>query len=218
MPGVSPKVASTLMGHKTPEYQPGAASITLRRYTHTLPGEPEGARDLLGVFLKRADRAGSDRMTRSLDSSLPRGAAEIDAAERNGRVLDPARTMTTATMGIGLSATASAEGSRSPMASFSTPARSRCPRGRPPPPIYLGCMIPRDPRAPGWQHAAVVIGEACLHCGRALDAATAWRVAIAVVGPDDQAGAERALGALHPRCIAAYLAARDAGRRRHRRA
>ena len=30
--GVSPKVASTLMGHKTPEYQPGAASITLRRY------------------------------------------------------------------------------------------------------------------------------------------------------------------------------------------
>jgi hypothetical protein len=22
------------MGHKTPEYQPGAASITLRRYTH----------------------------------------------------------------------------------------------------------------------------------------------------------------------------------------
>jgi hypothetical protein len=36
--GVSPKVASTLMCHKTPEYQPGAASITLRRYTHTLPG------------------------------------------------------------------------------------------------------------------------------------------------------------------------------------
>jgi Phage integrase family len=35
--GVSPKVASTLMGHKTPEYQPGAASIKLRRYTHTGP-------------------------------------------------------------------------------------------------------------------------------------------------------------------------------------
>jgi hypothetical protein len=49
--GVSPKVASTLMGHKTPEYQPGAASITLRRYTHTLPGELERARDLLGAFL-----------------------------------------------------------------------------------------------------------------------------------------------------------------------
>ena len=49
--GVSPKVASTLMGHKTPEYQPGAASITLRRYTHTLPGELERARDLLDAFL-----------------------------------------------------------------------------------------------------------------------------------------------------------------------
>jgi hypothetical protein len=35
------------MGHKTPEYQPGAAAITLRRYTHTLPGELERARDLL---------------------------------------------------------------------------------------------------------------------------------------------------------------------------
>jgi integrase len=49
--GVSPKVASQLMGHKTPEYQPGAASITLRRYTHTLPGELERARDQLDVFL-----------------------------------------------------------------------------------------------------------------------------------------------------------------------
>jgi integrase len=53
--GVSPKVASQLMGHKTPEYQPGAASITLRRYTHTLPGELERARDLLDKFL--AERA-----------------------------------------------------------------------------------------------------------------------------------------------------------------
>jgi hypothetical protein len=44
-------VASTLMGHKTPEYQPGAASITVRRYTHTLPGELERARDLLDAFL-----------------------------------------------------------------------------------------------------------------------------------------------------------------------
>jgi integrase len=49
--GVSPKVASQLMGHKTPEYQPGAAAITLRRYTHTLPGEPQRARDLLDAFL-----------------------------------------------------------------------------------------------------------------------------------------------------------------------
>jgi hypothetical protein len=38
------------MGHKTPEYQPGAAAITLRR-THTLPGELERARDLLDAFL-----------------------------------------------------------------------------------------------------------------------------------------------------------------------
>jgi integrase len=49
--GVSPKVASQLMGHKAPEYQPGAAPITLRRYTHTLPGELERARDLLDRFL-----------------------------------------------------------------------------------------------------------------------------------------------------------------------
>jgi hypothetical protein len=54
--GVSPKVASTLMGHKTPEYQPGAASITLRRYTHTLPGELERARDLLDRFLAERTR------------------------------------------------------------------------------------------------------------------------------------------------------------------
>ena len=58
--GVSPKVASTLMGHKTPEYQPGAASITLRRYTHTLPGELERARDLLDAFL--AERASDTRV------------------------------------------------------------------------------------------------------------------------------------------------------------
>jgi len=60
--GVSPKVASTLMGHKTPEYQPGAASITLRRYTHTLPGELERARDLLDKFL--AERAAPKRRAR----------------------------------------------------------------------------------------------------------------------------------------------------------
>jgi integrase len=49
--GVSPKVASTLMGHKTPDYQPGAAATTLRRYKHTLPGELERARDQLDRFL-----------------------------------------------------------------------------------------------------------------------------------------------------------------------
>jgi integrase len=56
--GVSPKVASQIMGHKTPDYQPGAAAITLRRYTHTLPGELERARDLLDQFL--ASRAQPD--------------------------------------------------------------------------------------------------------------------------------------------------------------
>jgi integrase len=59
--GVSPKVASQLMGHKTPEYQPGAASITLRRYTHTLPGELERARDLLDKFLVERTAAKKER-------------------------------------------------------------------------------------------------------------------------------------------------------------
>jgi integrase len=59
--GVSPKVASQLMGHKTPEYQPGAASITLERYTHTLPGELERARDLLDRFLVERARESESR-------------------------------------------------------------------------------------------------------------------------------------------------------------
>jgi integrase len=49
--GVSPKVASQIMGHKTPDYQAGAARITLDRYTHVLPGELERARKLLDRFL-----------------------------------------------------------------------------------------------------------------------------------------------------------------------
>lgn len=49
--GVSPKVASQWMGHSTPERQPGAAAITLNRYTHVLPGELEIARDQLDAFL-----------------------------------------------------------------------------------------------------------------------------------------------------------------------
>ncbi len=49
--GVSPKVSSKIMGHKTPEYQPGAARITLERYTHVLPGELERARDRLNRFI-----------------------------------------------------------------------------------------------------------------------------------------------------------------------
>lgn len=49
--GVSPKVSSQFMGHKTPEYQLGAARITLQRYTHMLPGELERARERLDKFL-----------------------------------------------------------------------------------------------------------------------------------------------------------------------
>jgi integrase len=50
--GVTPKVASQIMGHKTPEYQPGAARITLERYTHMLPGELEHAREEMERFLE----------------------------------------------------------------------------------------------------------------------------------------------------------------------
>ena len=50
--GVSPKVASQWMGHATPERQPGAAAITLSRYTHVLTGELELARDQLDAFLR----------------------------------------------------------------------------------------------------------------------------------------------------------------------
>lgn len=50
--GVSPKVSSEIMGHKTPQYQPGAARITLQRYTHMLPGELERAREQLEAFLR----------------------------------------------------------------------------------------------------------------------------------------------------------------------
>jgi integrase len=49
--GVSPKVASVLMGHATPDLQPGAAPITLARYTHTLPDAMERARKQLDAFL-----------------------------------------------------------------------------------------------------------------------------------------------------------------------
>jgi integrase len=59
--GVSPKVASTFMGHKAPKAQPDAAPITLGRYTHVLAGELERARDLLDRFL-------AERSAESLDS------------------------------------------------------------------------------------------------------------------------------------------------------
>jgi integrase len=51
--GVAPKVSSVFMGHKAPnrKHHPDAAPITLRRYTHVLPGELERARDQLDAFL-----------------------------------------------------------------------------------------------------------------------------------------------------------------------
>jgi len=63
--GVSPKVSSEIMGHKTPTYQtPGAARITQDRYTHMLPGELERARDLLEKFLAERTQEGRGRGSR----------------------------------------------------------------------------------------------------------------------------------------------------------
>ncbi|MGI8903376.1 MAG: hypothetical protein ACR2IP_06925, partial [Solirubrobacteraceae bacterium] len=59
--GVRPKVASVLMGHATPERQPGAAAITLDRYTHALPEDVERARAQLTAYL--ADRQ-ADKVAR----------------------------------------------------------------------------------------------------------------------------------------------------------
>jgi integrase len=67
--GVSPKVASQMMGHKTPAYQPGAARITLECYTHVLPGELERARGLLDEFIEErrsGARPGSEPRSDSL--------------------------------------------------------------------------------------------------------------------------------------------------------
>ena len=85
--GVSPKVASTLMGHRTPEYQPRAASVTLRRYTHTLPGELERARDLLDAYLaKRAkSRKAKARRRRFVPRGVPRGRGFARQAARRAR-------------------------------------------------------------------------------------------------------------------------------------
>jgi integrase len=50
--GVSPKVASILMGQAVPERQAGAAAITLARYTHALPDDVERARQQLTAYLQ----------------------------------------------------------------------------------------------------------------------------------------------------------------------
>jgi integrase len=55
--GVPPKIASVLMGHATPERQPGAAQITLARYTHALPEDIERARAKLAAYLAEAQKA-----------------------------------------------------------------------------------------------------------------------------------------------------------------
>jgi integrase len=49
--GAHPRSFSEFVGHKTPEYQLGAARITLQVYTHMLPGELERARTLFDEFL-----------------------------------------------------------------------------------------------------------------------------------------------------------------------
>lgn len=55
--GVPPKIASVLMGHAAPERQPGAAQITLARYTHALPDDIERARQKLAAYLAEAQKA-----------------------------------------------------------------------------------------------------------------------------------------------------------------
>jgi integrase len=61
--GVSPKVASIIMGHKAPKLRqyPGAAPITLQRYTHVLEGELERAGERLEAFLaeREAEESGA---------------------------------------------------------------------------------------------------------------------------------------------------------------
>jgi len=49
------------MGHATPQRQPGAAHITLARYTHTLPEDVEDARTKLSAYLaKRQETRAED--------------------------------------------------------------------------------------------------------------------------------------------------------------
>lgn len=55
--GVPPKIASVLMGHATPARQPGAAQITLARYTHALPEDIEDARNKLAAYLAKHQEA-----------------------------------------------------------------------------------------------------------------------------------------------------------------
>ncbi|MGH2833686.1 MAG: hypothetical protein ACRDK2_13010, partial [Solirubrobacteraceae bacterium] len=49
--GVLPKTASVLMGHSVPDRQPGAAAITLARYTHLMPDALELARKQMDAWI-----------------------------------------------------------------------------------------------------------------------------------------------------------------------
>jgi len=54
--GVRPRVVSELMGHAVPRALRDAAPITQQRYTHTLPGDLERARELFDAFHARDAR------------------------------------------------------------------------------------------------------------------------------------------------------------------
>jgi len=70
--GVSPKVASVLMGHQVPQGRYNGAPITLRRYTHVLPGELERARDRLDHFPAiREKEEGTADLCRRIPTSFP---------------------------------------------------------------------------------------------------------------------------------------------------
>lgn len=60
--GVAPKVSSEFMGHKAPSRHlyPDAAPITLRRYTHVLPGELRRAAAQLAAFIAEREEAEAD--------------------------------------------------------------------------------------------------------------------------------------------------------------
>ena len=49
------------MGHATPARQPGAAQITLARYTDALPEDIEDARTKLAAYLAQHEDAKADR-------------------------------------------------------------------------------------------------------------------------------------------------------------
>jgi len=82
--GVSPKVVSVLMGHATPERQPGAAEITLARYTHVIPDAIETARAQLDVWLEAQLAAPpvSATLWPSRPAGYPDGASSAGSQDR----------------------------------------------------------------------------------------------------------------------------------------